>query len=145
MKKCQKCCTEKPLSDFGVDSSKKSKIRSRCRICSAEDSKIQKAKRLAIHGDSLRKKLVAIERKRLYGITQEQFDRMKQDQNNKCAICQNDLDHGKNTCVDHCHDTKKVRAILCAKCNFGLGQFNDSTNLLQSAIMYLNKYNGELK
>jgi len=140
MKKCAKCGVEKPIFDFGKQSHKKSGIRSRCLICSRNDSKIYRAKRLELQGDNLRKKLVAVERKRLYGISQDDFDKMKLDQNHKCAICEEDLDNAKNTCVDHSHTTKKVRGILCAKCNFGLGHFKDSIQLLQSAQNYLKKY-----
>ena len=41
--------------------------------------------------------------------------------------------------VDHCHTTNKVRGILCAACNFGIGKFKDSTALLYLAIDYLKK------
>jgi adenine-specific DNA methylase len=137
MKHCPNCGLEKPLSEFRTDKRKKSGVGSYCKPCASEKGRKYKAKRLALQGDALRKKFVAVERKRLYGITQEQFDEMKNNQNNLCAICKNELDHGKNTCVDHCHTTNKVRGILCAKCNFGLGQFNDSIQRLKSAIDYI--------
>lgn len=44
--------------------------------------------------------------------------------------------------VDHNHTTGKVRAILCSRCNGALGQFCDDTDLLKSAIKYLEKYDG---
>ena len=140
MKKCPKCDLEKSLSDFRTDKRKKNGVGTYCKPCSRTLSNQYKAKRLALQGDSLRKKLVAVERKRLYGITQEQFDDMKNEQNGCCAICKDKLDHGKNTCVDHCHTTNKVRGILCAKCNFGLGQFNDSIQRLKSAIEYISHH-----
>lgn len=40
--------------------------------------------------------------------------------------------------VDHCHDKKKVRGMLCNNCNTGLGYFKDDTTRLQRAIDYLN-------
>lgn len=137
MKNCPHCGLQKPLSEFRTDKRKKNGVGSYCKPCSSEKGKEYKAKRLALQGDALRKKFVAVERKRLYGITQEQFDEMKNNQNNLCAICKNPLDHGKNTCVDHCHTTNKIRGVLCAKCNFGLGQFNDSIQRLKSAIEYI--------
>ena len=39
--------------------------------------------------------------------------------------------------VDHCHDTKKVRGLLCAKCNTLLGMAKDDVSILQNAITYL--------
>lgn len=39
--------------------------------------------------------------------------------------------------VDHCHDTMKVRALLCQFCNQGIGQFKENVSILESAIEYL--------
>jgi hypothetical protein len=75
-------------------------------------------------------------RKRRYGITEEQYQQMLADQGNACAICRTPFE-GIKVCVDHCHDTKKVRGLLCDGCNVGLGRFKDSPNLLQRAVDYL--------
>ena len=52
-----------------------------------------------------------------------------------CEICGD----AKNLNVDHCHATKKIRGILCTKCNTGLGFFRDSLERLNAAIKYLTK------
>lgn len=59
-------------------------------------------------------------------------------QGGRCAIC------GMESCstnrafaVDHCHDTGKIRGLLCFHCNTGLGKFKDSPELIQSAHDYL--------
>lgn len=39
--------------------------------------------------------------------------------------------------VDHCHKTKKVRKLLCHKCNSALGNFEDNVMFLEEAIKYL--------
>lgn len=72
----------------------------------------------------------------LYGITQEEYEAFLLKQNNKCAICKCELDMGKRTCIDHCHNSKKVRGILCWSCNVGLGHFKDNPNLLKQAAIY---------
>jgi hypothetical protein len=38
---------------------------------------------------------------------------------------------------DHNHDSGKFRGWLCQKCNIGLGNFNDSVEILELAIKYL--------
>lgn len=79
-----------------------------------------------------------------YGLTIVQFEEMLEKQNYKCAICGFEYDGNKAMFpfIDHCHSTGKNRGLLCSKCNFAIGQFNDDVSLLRSAIKYLEKYNG---
>lgn len=78
-------------------------------------------------------------KERRYGITQEDFDKMLSEQNNKCKICSIEFKGTKYTHIDHCHDTNRVRGLLCNDCNLALGQFNDNTDILDNAIKYLQK------
>ena len=66
---------------------------------------------------------------------------MKATQEGKCAICGEVPDHDLR--VDHDHGTKKVRELLCATCNSGLGHFHESQEKLQAAIAYLKKHKQE--
>lgn len=76
--------------------------------------------------------------KRTYGISLEKYDDLLKSQLGLCAICRTDNPGGKGDFhVDHCHDTKKVRGLLCQSCNIGLGHFKDSIKFLESAIEYL--------
>lgn len=75
--------------------------------------------------------------KRLYGISYDEYMEMLKSQGMKCLICSDSLDGAKHTNIDHDHDTGRVRGILCAHCNKGLGMFKDDPKLLQSAIEYL--------
>lgn len=80
--------------------------------------------------------------KHKYKLTLEQFNKMLDEQNGKCALCQKEHSgrkDRKSLFVDHCHKTNKVRGLLCNKCNCGLGNFQDNTDYLQSAIDYLKK------
>lgn len=58
---------------------------------------------------------------------------MLEEQGGVCLIC------GRAALmqVDHCHDTGKVRGLLCSPCNRGLGSFKDSLALVQAAADYL--------
>ncbi len=67
----------------------------------------------------------------------EEYDSMSEKQNHKCKIC-NELDkQNKRLCIDHCHVTKKVRGLLCHKCNRALGQFKENIAIIENAINYL--------
>jgi len=64
-------------------------------------------------------------------------------QDNKCAICNIDIEFIGNSkdynsaVIDHCHNTGKVRGILCNHCNIALGLLKDNTETLLNAIVYL--------
>ena len=74
---------------------------------------------------------------RMYGITLEEYDELSAYEYHVCAICKLPCKTGKRLAVDHCHVTGRVRGLLCANCNNGLGRFNDDPNVLREAITYL--------
>lgn len=78
--------------------------------------------------------------KKRYGITEAQRDEMFAAQGSQCAICSSPDPIGGNGKwhVDHCHNTGRVRGVLCPSCNIGLGKFRDSPTFLSKAIEYLN-------
>ena len=73
-----------------------------------------------------------------YGITEDDYLEMCEQQNHKCKICGTDSEElNRSLAVDHCHNTGVVRGLLCQKCNIGIGHFNDDIQLLAKAIQYL--------
>ena len=68
-----------------------------------------------------------------YKITDTEYDSLVANQDGICAICKKvvELD------VDHDHTTGKVRGLLCGNCNTALGKFQDSTDILFNAVVYL--------
>jgi hypothetical protein len=79
-----------------------------------------------------------------YGITKEQFFEILDKQDNKCALCNKPFESlwGNHCHIDHCHETDKVRGLLCMSCNVGLGMLGDTKEKLMKAINYLE---GELR
>jgi hypothetical protein len=75
-----------------------------------------------------------------YNLTPEQYEQMLEAQNRQCAICRRN-DPGdkaiKHFHVDHNHITGQVRGLLCARCNKGLGMFEENVVSLENAIAYL--------
>jgi len=77
-----------------------------------------------------------------YGITIDDYEKMYEDQNGLCALCgkrETSTYRGspRKLAVDHCHETGKVRALLCTNCNTGLGSFFHNRALLRLAMDYI--------
>ncbi len=89
------------------------------------------------HGNSARKQQLS-DRSLLkyYGITRADYDRMSAEQNYRCAICGQETTNALH--VDHNHQTKQVRGLLCENCNFGIGLFDENPETMAKAIVYLN-------
>lgn len=83
-------------------------------------------------------------RQRRTGWSPEEFERVWEAQNGKCQICLRSMEKtgSKENCVatDHCHKTKKIRGLLCNRCNVSIGRMNDDPDLLQRAVDYLRRY-----
>lgn len=68
-----------------------------------------------------------------YNLTPAEFDTMLKKQRGRCAICR---DVPKRKCIDHHHKTKKVRGILCHRCNVGIALL-DNAKLFGRILKYL--------
>jgi len=76
-----------------------------------------------------------------YGITVEERERLLTLQGGHCAICpRKDSDiKGRRLHVDHCHKTKRVRGLLCTRCNLAIGQMEDDPDRLRRAADYIER------
>ena len=76
-----------------------------------------------------------------YGLTEAEYQELLVSQDFRCGICGTKTPTGKWKvfAVDHCHQTNKVRGLLCNECNRGMGLLKDSVDILQKAIAYLEK------
>jgi len=141
MRQCLGCQDVLPLAAF-YSSAKVIRgrsytcVSSRCKTCSNEKNKANVRKNPAS------KRRAGVKFK--YGLTWPQFTKLYEDQHGVCAICTTPLriEFGlargqSKLCVDHCHDTGKVRGLLCKRCNTGLGQLGETKDKLLKAIAYL--------
>lgn len=78
-----------------------------------------------------------------YGITVAEYDAMLEEQNGVCKACgEPETRKGKDgesvaLHIDHCHDTGRVRGLLCNRCNFALGYARESVKVLAGLINYI--------
>ena len=81
----------------------------------------------------------------VYGITEEQYEAMLTVQGGRCAICRSlptwnwprDGRSQPRLCIDHDHQTGKVRGLLCHACNVGIGNLGDDASRVRAALTYL--------
>jgi hypothetical protein len=82
-----------------------------------------------------------------YGITVTEFNRLLSQQNYACAACLKPETVRRRTArktsrrprlsVDHCHNTGRVRGLLCLKCNTALGLLRDDPAIVLGLLIYL--------
>lgn len=133
-RRCSSCLQIKDFSEFHKHKAGKNGLAPLCKSCKTEQSK----KRAGVKRE---RELI-----KLYGINTEDYKRLLKQQENKCAICgakNSNKAHKGRLVIDHCHETKKVRGLLCHDCNIRLCKLNnnqESINLLIKTIEYLKKF-----
>ncbi len=157
-KACLKCGKEWPISEYHE---KRGKPQPQCKECRSEYMRgyyqdnydRERAKRKAWYEanklrvcEQLKEEYKANPEKykwqrlkQKYGVTQEQYEGLRKMQRNKCGICRTSFDETEPH-LDHCHDTGKVRGLLCANCNTGIGLFKHNAKRMEKAIAYVVKY-----
>lgn len=150
MKTCSRCKIPKDLSEFCRNRSASDGLSYHCRRCRSQVGRAfyaknpergrQRAKNWNQRNpERARKVWKRAKLKSLYGITLEKFEAMLRQQGGNCGICGEpmELPH-----VDHCHETRTIRGLLCTHCNCGIGQLKHSPNNLRAALRYLDR-NGD--
>lgn len=138
---CSVCKEDKDYSEFWNSKKSKDGKGYRCKPCDTAARHSYKEKNREVV--KVRQRNQHLEMK--YGITSEEYDKMLEAQGGCCAVCGTDKPTGegsfqrhlKNMAVDHCHETGRVRGLLCNKCNRGIGLLRDDPELLRKAADYL--------
>lgn len=74
-----------------------------------------------------------------YGITRDDFEKMNNDQDGCCAICEKTNQDNYRLQIDHDHKTGEVRGLLCSRCNKALQLILDSADIARRMVGYLTK------
>ena len=72
---------------------------------------------------------------RRYGLTPALYLDIVVAQAGLCPICGAQLTGRVH--VDHCHETGRVRGVLCHQCNCGIGFLRDDSTIVAQALAYL--------
>ena len=131
MKKCTRCLESKPKTDFCEEKRWRiDGLQSWCKSC-ASKSTASWCKRNPERARELQLKAK-------YNITIEEYDALFMSQGGLCVICHTPEPGGRGRFhVDHNHETGKVRSLLCARCNTGIGQFKENPDTMRAAADYV--------
>jgi hypothetical protein len=141
-RECGKCREVKPYAEFSPRGERDGvKVyKSTCKSCCAAHARAwfhanKEQHRITRHAHNLRA---------AYGLSVEKYAAMLAAQGGVCAICGLDEPnaHGRTGAkfrlsVDHCHESGRIRGLLCQKCNRAIGLLGDDIDLLRRAITYL--------
>ena len=149
-KVCKKCSIEQPISSFCKKRDRVDGYNTICKSCVSLWQQVHynkpgiKQKRIKRQSsDEYQLYIRKFRLKTQYGLSLEQYQAMLTSQDDCCAICKTTVPGGRYSkyfAVDHDHKTKKVRELLCGRCNTVLGHANDNQQLLQQMIEYLEKH-----
>jgi hypothetical protein len=89
------------------------------------------------HPEELRLQKRKSHLRRAYGITIEDLEQMRGEQNCSCRICGKSI--ANRACVDHDHKTGKIRGLLCWYCNVRIEAL-ERPGWLISALAYLKEH-----
>ncbi|MFE5406568.1 endonuclease VII domain-containing protein [Streptomyces sp. NPDC056580] len=111
---CRTCGEIKPHGEWSRNRSASDGLATLCKACKAAKGRTQYLKRN-------------------YGLTEAERDAMIASQRGLCVICL----EAPAAHVDHCHETGRVRGVLCFSCNAALGQFKDQPEVIRRAAAYV--------
>lgn len=157
IKTCTKCKQNKSLNEFCKDKSRKDKRYCICRSCTKKYRQENK-KRASVYRKkyyqenkekcaAFSKKYYLVHKKqsaehtrinnlKKYGLTLKQYDEMFEKQSGNCIIC-GLPELMRRLSVDHDHETGKIRALLCERCNLLLGRVESNPELVIKMLEYL--------
>lgn len=123
---CTSCGEWKELAKFHKHRICRYGVEPICKMCKAQ----KRRERDALNPEQAR----SVDLKAKYGITLADYEDMFAQQDGKCAICGTD---DQKLVVDHNHQTRQVRGLLCHLCNALIGCARENIDILVSAAAYL--------
>lgn len=143
LKKCNRCKIERSIEEFHIH---KKCIGGRTTICkycvsksckewqdkNKDKMKEYRKKNSKTHSEKYRENFI----KNKYGISSLEYESLLVQQNYQCKICKSQIKN-KRLHIDHCHNTGKIRGLLCSNCNTSLGLIKDNIQTLKDMILYL--------
>lgn len=137
MKTCPKCQVSKPFAAFGKHKNRADGLQAYCRDCK---SGVDKAYYVN-NSDVIKGQKVHSARKYKYGLTEEAYNALLEQQGGFCACCglvePEHIDHDHSCCPTAKTCGNCVRGLLCRKCNVFIGYIEMNPGIYKNALEYL--------
>lgn len=145
MKYCQRCKETKPVAEFSNSTKTFDKLDRRCKTCNYELHNAWRLKNLdhakeqqKAWRDANPQRVKDFERRRSYGVPPGWYAETLAAQGGGCAACGTAVPGGRGDFhVDHCHDSGKVRGLLCANCNLAVGHVRNNPEIAEALKQYI--------
>ncbi len=125
---CNKCKENKDRYCFYIHDEAKDGLRASCKECYSKASKEYNCRNV--------KKNFYCQIKRKYNLEEEKYLSMLNKQDGKCFLCGGN----ERICIDHNHNTGKIRKLLCSSCNSAIGLFKENIEVIRNAALYLEEF-----
>jgi hypothetical protein len=142
LKHCARCDAWLPLGSFHANRKNWDGLHAYCRACMSAGARRRyerEAPRLTAQAKAWRKanpdKRKDMALRSRFGITLEEYRALEAAQGGTCAVCRQPA----VLAVDHCHQTGRVRGLLCMPCNTSIGHFQDDASLIRAAAEYVER------
>lgn len=146
-KQCPECFEVKPIEAFPIRNT--GAVYAYCKVCNSKraqkwsaENKDRKAATNAAWAARNRERVAQQSKekhyRRRYGISYDDALAMLEKQNSRCAICSTEVSP-ETMVVDHCHDSSRVREILCNLCNISLAPL-ERAGWFEQAMAYLERH-----
>lgn len=149
---CKKCDESKPIEEFHRAPQNKDGRSGSCKTCDNVLKRAWKTANRKRHNENGRRwresdpeRYREYKRRYLlqsnYGITPKEYDEMLAAQDGVCACCRTSDPGGgrSNFCVDHCHETGRIRGVLCNTCNTAIGMLGDTVESIDRVAAYMHR------
>lgn len=150
-KYCPGCQKTKNVRNFHKHKNKPDGLASWCKECAngnsrrwAKSNKERRARVGQTYYEQNKDKVKAKRIEREYGLSPDEHKRMKKEQNNLCKLCgkpetgiNGTSGEVQELCVDHCHETGKVRGLLCRRCNHLIACLGDTEQSIEKVLEYM--------
>lgn len=166
MKKCSTCKSEKPLESFARNKAMRDGLQNVCKSCQKSYRKYKPREALTCKHckvewysitnrgrDYCSQKCSDAEkyirdRENMkhnflmthYGISLIRYEEMWAEQEGRCYLCkihESEAGGRGRLHVDHCHETGKVRKLLCHSCNTSIGFLERNKDNLEALLEYI--------